>query len=612
MKRIFPFKSIIWFSFVILLLTQMSFAETPIWTYKGAKWYAMMDTGNAMVGTETGLVMLDGASGNTLWQRDDLKGIKEDEFTELVGTPLLLISDNSGTFQRKTKLFALDTLTGKTIWETDKMTGFTAQVSPNYNKDMIIFLTIRDNRINKDKPDIFALKLSTGELLWQTEYTEKVDLYGKIKKGRSGVSGALFGSGSTVSDRFDLSGENPPIFDGDSIYMTYAGLHRFNLADGKLIWKTLYDVTDGSMIKTNGQAIIEGDVIYTSANNIIRAINKNDGSIKWQTKDYGKGGIAEMQLWGETIYGRMGGQFFVAKKGEYQPKTPIGVVALNKNTGSETWIYKDAKESITNMSVLPEQNILLIGDEKNLIGLDLSSQGKVKEAYKIPLKFKLKVGAGATAAKVAKIGFGGLKGAFSKGADSTDEPISLIKQENGTIVARGKQHLLAFNPSTKEISWSTKFDAPSVSGWQNIVMTAITVATVALSQANKEMAASQNNWSSVSRNNDNLIGALQNYERFMVNRTSATKQSGNNVYILTDLKVKNEKGKDDKGAGLVGVNLMTGKTLNQIMFNDKDPDYEVDEISGRLFNLNKDVLSVYGITEAAEAGAVEEDDKKDK
>jgi hypothetical protein len=93
--------------------------------------------------------------------------------------------------------------------------------------------------------------------------------------------------------------------------------------------------TEGSLTKTNGEAVIDGDLIYTSANSIIRAISKIDGSIKWQTKDFGKGGIAEMQLWGDTIYGRMGGQFFSSKKGEYQKKTPIGVVAHNKTDGSE-------------------------------------------------------------------------------------------------------------------------------------------------------------------------------------------------------------------------------------------------------------------------------------
>jgi outer membrane protein assembly factor BamB len=519
------------------------------------------------------------------------------------------LADNSGFFSRKTKLFAVDTLTGKTIWETAKMQGFTVNVSPNYARDMVVILSIKDNRMNKDKPDIFALKITTGELLWQTEYPEKVDLYGVIKKGRSGASAMFFGGGSTRSDRFDLSGENAPIFDGDSMYMTYAGLHRYNLTDGSLIWKNVYDVTDGALKNTNGQIIVEDDAIYTSAKGVIRAINKADGSIKWQTKDYGKGGIAEMQMMGETLYGRMGGQFFETKKGEYQRKTPIGVVALNKTNGSEIWIYKDAKESITNMMILPDDNVMLIGDEKNLIGLDLNSQGKIKESYKIPLKFKFKLGAAGTAAKAAKIGFGGLKGALSKGADTTDEPVALIRQENGTVVARGKQHLLAFNPKTKEISWSTKYAAPSVSGWQTIVMTALTAVTVALQQGNKEMSASQGNWYAASKQNDSLIGTLNNYQKFMVNRTSATKQSGNSVYVLTDLKTKDEKGKDDKGAGLIGINLMTGQGISQIMFKDKDPDYEVDETTGRLFNLKDKVISAYSISETVQTDTADDGDK---
>lgn len=609
MKRATPIKSTILLTILLTFFSQIAIAaDAPIWTYTGAKWYSMMGTGNLMVGTETSIAMLDGASGKPLWSRDDLKGIKEDEFHELSGTPLLLLTDNSGTFGRKTKFIAVDTLTGKTIWETDKMQGFTVNVSPNYAKDMLVILTIQDNRMNKDKPDIFAFKLTTGELLWKAEYPEKVDLYGVMKKGRSGASGMLFGSGGTSSNRFDLSGENSPIFDGDSMYMSYAGLHRYNLADGKMVWKNVYDVTDGALKNTNGQAIIENDTIYTSAKGIIRAINKADGTIKWQTKDFGKGGIAEMQTFGDTLYGRMGGQFFETKKGEYQKKTPIGVVALNKKDGSEIWIYKDAKESITNMMILPDDNVMLIGDEKNLIGLDLSSQGKFKESYKIPLKFKFNLGAAGVAAKAMKIGFGGIRGALSK-SDTTDEPVALIRQENGTVVARGKQHLLAFNPKTKEISWSTKYAAPSVGGWQTAIMTTLTALTVVMQQANKEMDAARGDWGSAYDGNTQLIATVNQYQKYMVDRTSATKQSGNNIYVLTDLKTKDEKGKDDKGAGLIGINLLTGQGISQIMFKDKEPDYEVDEATGRLFNLKDKTLSAYVINETTETTKADDGDK---
>jgi outer membrane protein assembly factor BamB len=596
------------FAVLVIFAHLPALADTPLWSVKGAKWYSMMETGNVMVGMDKSVAMLDGASGKPLWSRADLGEIRENEYTELPGTPLVLISDNSGWAQRKTKLYALDTLTGETVWQTEKMLGFTVKISPVYRKDMIVFLTIRDNRMNKDKPDIFALKMSTGELLWQNEYTEKVDLYGVEKKKRGGASAMILGSGGGASDRFNLDGENPPIFDGDSMYLTYAGLHRYDLADGKLVWKTIYDVTDGSLKNTNGQAIIDGDAIYTSAQGIIRAIDKNSGAVRWTTKDFGKGGIAEMQILGDVVYGRMGGQFYSAKKGEWQKKSPIGVVALNKNTGSTNWIYEGAKNSITNMMILPADNTLLIGDEKNLIGLDLSSRGKVREAYKIPLKFKFKVGAAATAGKVAAVALGGVGGFFKKGADTTDNPVSIVRQENGTVVIRGMQHLVGFDPKSRSIAWSTKYDAPGIDGWQSIVMTALTITAAALSEGMEASYSQRGDYNSAFDQNSQFLSLMSNYQQFMSKKFTASKQSGNVYYVLTTIK-----GKDDKGSGLVGVNLYSGKAINQIIFKDKSPDYEVDEASGRLFNMNKGELSAYNITEQVEQSENkdDEDGKKD-
>ncbi len=605
MRLINKFSITVSIVFVLLAANFAVFADTPIWSFDGAKWYSLTESGNLMVGTKTGgVAMLDGASGKEVWTRNDLGKIDEAEFTELEGTPLVLISDNSGWMQRKTKLTAIDSLTGATVWQTEKMIGFTVNVSPVFDKDMLIFLTIRDNRQNKDKPDIFALKMSTGELLWQTEYPEKVDLYGVEKKKNGGAKAMFLGSGGGRSDRFNLDGENPPIFDGDSMYMTYAGLHRYNLADGKLVWKNVYDVTDGSLKNTNGQAIVDGDMIYTSANGIIRGIDKNSGAVKWTTKDFGKGGIAEMQLRDGVLYGRMGGQFFSAKKGEWLEKGPVGVVALNASNGNTNWLYKDADESITNMMILPDDNILLVADKKNLIGLDLSSTGKAKEAYKIKLKFKRSLGAADVGGKAAAIAFGGIGGAFKKGAKRTDNPVSLVRQENGTVVIRGKQHLVAFDPKTKNIAWSTKYGAPGISGWESIVMTAITVTAAALSQANEANQFQRGNYNNAYRENDNFLNLMTSYQQFMGKKYSSSKQAGNIYYVLTKIK-----GDDDSGSGLVGVNMLTGEGERQIIFNDKSPDYEVDELDGRLFNMNKGKLSAFSIFEKPENR--DNDDKDD-
>ena len=60
-------------AFVILAANITSaYADTPLWSYKGAKWYSMTDTGNAVVGLSNGISMLDGATGKELWKRTDV------------------------------------------------------------------------------------------------------------------------------------------------------------------------------------------------------------------------------------------------------------------------------------------------------------------------------------------------------------------------------------------------------------------------------------------------------------------------------------------------------------------------------------------------------------
>ena len=97
---------------------------------------------------------------------------------------------------------------------------------------------------------------------------------------------------------------------------------------------------------------------------------------------------------------------------------------------------------------------------------------------------------------------------------------------------------------------------------------------------------------------------MQSYQLAMSKKYSAAKQAGNVYYVLTTVK-----GKEDKGSGLVGVSLMTGQPVNQIVFHDKEPDYEVDDASGRMFNMNKGELAAYQISEQAAAAPVEDKEK---
>jgi outer membrane protein assembly factor BamB len=571
-------------SLLLCLALSQAALGSALWTHKPAsdiKWYRVSDVGSLLVGSKGALYALDGETGKELWSRADLAGAEEYEVDTIAGTPLVFVSDTSGSFKKGTKLYALDLLSGQNIWETEKLKGATVAVEPVYEKDLVLLVTVENNSANKAKPHLTALRMTTGELVWEADYPDNVDLYG-IERG------------SKYFPKYDLSGANPPVYDSDSVYFTYAGLHRYSLEDGKLVWGTKYDVTEGSIKRGNAQALVTDDTVYTSAKGQLRAIDRATGAVKWLSKDF-SGAIAEMKLDGEVLYGRLGGAFYDFSKREYVNKKPFGVAAVNRQTGATVWYYDKAGDSITNMALLPELSTVLVADAKSLIGLDTTSGGKVKESYKVKLEFKNNLGAAATAAKVAKFGFGGLSAIGKGGGDDRDEPVALYRRENGTVVVAGKQHLLAFDPRSHQIVWSVKYEAPGVPGWQKIAMaglTALAYTSATASAANTFYGTSENRWANRQR-----VNSLVAYEQFVSKRYSATKATGNYVYVLTTVK----EGKE-KGAGLVGIQMETGRGERQILFKDKEPDYQVDEPAGRVFNLrNSKELSAFSVDAAPPA-----------
>ncbi|HEV2861076.1 MAG TPA: PQQ-binding-like beta-propeller repeat protein [Pyrinomonadaceae bacterium] len=568
-------------SLLLCLVLSQAALGSPLWTHKppnDIKWYRVTDVGSLLVGAKGALYALDGETGKEIWSRSDLAGAEEYEVESIAGTPLLFVSDNSGAFKKGTRLFALDLLSGQNVWETGKLRGATVAVEPVYEKDLVLLVTVENNSANKAKPHLTALRMTTGELVWEADYPDSVDLYGIERKSR-------------FFPKFDLSGANPPVYDNDSIYFTYAGLHRYSLEDGKLLWGTKYDVTEGSIKQGNAQARIVGDMVYTSAKGQLRAIDRQTGAVRWTSKDFG-GAVAEMKTDGDVIYGRLGGAFYDFSKREYVNKKPFGVAAVDARSGATLWYYDKADDSITNMAVLPELSTVLVADAKSLIGLDTKSGGKVKESYKVKLEFKNNLGAAATAAKVAKFGFGGLSAIGKGGGDDRDEPVALYRRENGTVVVAGRQHLLAFDPRSRQIAWSLKYEAPGVPGWQKLAMaglTALAYTSATASAAGTYYGTAENRWANRQR-----INSLVAYEQFVSRRYSAMKAAGNFVYVLTTVR----EGKE-KGAGLVGIRMDTGRGERQILFKDKEPDYQVDELAGRVFNLrNPKELSAFSLDAA--------------
>lgn len=553
-------------------------AEAALWRVtldSDVDWYRLTSIGTLLAATDKALSSVDPETGAIAWTRTDLEKSDEGQVVEVEGTPLLLVGQNSGRFKTSTRLVAIDILTGETVWETEKTRGATVGMVPVYDRNMVIVMTSAAAGAAKDKIDLLALDMTTGEAAWEAEYPDPVELYVAEGSGR-------------FSARFDLSGHQPPVRDGDALYFTYAGLHRLDLETGRFAWGVRYDVTDGGLKLANAPALVSGDTVYTSAKGQVRAIDKATGEVRWTSKDFG-GAVAEFLLNDGVLYARLGGSFYDRGSKAWALKKPLGVVAIDASTGSAVWKYEGAKDSITNMAFLPEQKTILIADAERLIGLDTTASGKVKEAFKIKLEFKNRLGAAGKTAKAIKFGLGGLSAFGSKSGDTRDFPVALSRRENGTVVVRGKQHVLAFDPATRAVPWAVKYDAPGISGWATIAMAAATAFAYSgytAQAANSYAGTSENRWA-----NQNRLKTLENYERYVNKRFTATSANDRYVYVLT----KVEHG-EDRLPGIVAIDMETGTGDRQVALDDKEPDYRVDERTGVLFNLEgKKVLAAYGI-----------------
>jgi outer membrane protein assembly factor BamB len=543
-------------------------AGTQLWSRQieqEINWHRVTHLGTLLVATDDALQCLNPETGEPIWKRDDLKKLGEWNVEEVAGTPLVLVHVNLGTVQAKTSLHAADILTGQDLWQTEQVRGVTVDTFPVYDRGYVLVLST-EAPAAKAKLLLAALEMGSGKVLWEGAFEEKADLHIAESSGKFLV-------------KYDLSGHQAPLYDGESLYLSYAGIHRFDAATGQLVWKNVYDVTEGVIKRGNAQALIDGDTVYTSAKALIRAIDKATGQIRWTSKDFG-GAVAQMELADGVIYARMGGNFYDKQAKEWKLKKPLGVAAVDPRTGMEIWRYTGAEAGITNMVVLPEQKAVLIADQKNLIGLDMESQGKVKEAFKVKVEFKDKIGAAKIAAGVGKFLLGGAKAAASGGAEQ-DSPVAIHLRKNGSAVVVGKQHLLAFDPATHEIAWSLQYDPPGRAAWAKGLMGAMTALTYAANVGQAAATGSSSYANTASQ-------SIADYSSYASKRYSAAGETERYYYVLTNI----EEGKE-KGAGIVGVNLDSGKADRQVLLKEKEPQYEVDELAGRVFNV-KDKSTLVG------------------
>ncbi len=121
-------------------------------------------------------------------------------------------------------------------------------------------------------------------------------------------------------------------------------------------------------------------------------------------------------------------------------------------------------------------------------------------------------------------------------------------------------------------------------------MSALTVTAAVVAYKLQATYVREGRFNRVWRTNRRFLRFFSKYQDVMRRRFASSRQAGNIFYILTTVRTRK-----DKGPGLIGVDMLTGRSVKQVLFDDKTPLYEIDAFDGRLFNLNKGKIFAFAI-----------------
>ena len=568
---------------VSFLLAVNAGASEKLWEAKLTKkmsWNQLTFAGTLLVGSPTSITSFNPDTGKEMWNRDDLTRTAPFNVREVTGLPILIVSDYAGLAGSNTQLYGVNLVSGENIWQTEKMMGYPIGIYPIPEKKMFILFYSGYTEEDGTGIQMKAYNAETGAELWTNKFAKQNEIPLHLADNATGFYAKM-----------DLSGHQEPVAIGDDFYVPFTGVSAIDLNTGNLKWEVKFKPAHKSLKKAYAPLYFEGDTIYATGGGVVYAINKNNGEIKWQTEKVRSGLIAQIIVAQDMVLARLGGNFFNPGAKQFTLDAPLGVVAYEKATGKELWQYKGAKNGITNLVLLPDASTVMFADGDYLTGIDAKSTGVVKEAFKQKLEFTRSIGGGEVAAAGVKALTGGIGGMLKAGAkmanrkDRMDIPVAVTKQNDGTLVVRGRQHLVGFDPNTKEVKWSLYFAAPGASNFEFITMTALTAFTTVAYQAG--YASGSFGMENARQGIEKSWGDL---DKVVARRYEASKSTEEHVYILTNVE---EEGK--KGIGLMTISLNGGETGRQIILNSKQPQYTVDEIEGRLFYFHGTDLSVYSL-----------------
>lgn len=563
--------------FLFALVCSSSFAQPaePTWqfSFEGESlWSRLTYAGTLLAASEEQLAHIDPATGDAFWVRDDLSKLAQFNVNDVTGTPFLIISERLGNLPPKSRLQVLNISTGETIWDMGSHAGGGLSVFPVPQKNLLIYVVEMQGK--KPGTYVIGFNIETGEELWRT----KIGPVGTLPLHPSDIEGFI--------RTRDLNGHPPPLVVDDTLILPVGNLYAFNLATGEQLWRFKAKASVPNLKNTYAQPMFANGVLYAVSRDSVYALDPATGAEKWKAK-IGKAAIPELQLVGDKIVGRLGGTFSNGKK--LVGSKPFGAFSIDTSSGSLIWKWTKAKDSVTNLRVLPERGLVMIADKKNLYALDLNASKKGKVVYQEKLEFERTLGSADLAAKGigAAGGFlgGGLAGGFKSlagGSDRGDPPLD-IEIYGEQLIIRAQHHVLAHNLGTRTTDWSIQFAPPGMSPFALIAMGAVTAVVVA-DRALPTRAAG-GGFASQSML-DSTLNISNSFEAAVATRYAAAEKARNLAFFMTK--------EEEDGVVLMGIDLTTGAEIGQIPMTEKEPQFMVDALGSRVYYFrNRNELLAY-------------------
>jgi len=487
---------------------------------KDIRFFEVTPLGSLLVVTENSLAGVNAGTGAIVWERKDLKEIRDGDLTIVPLSQLAIINVDKSRMSSARVAELIDLQTGTTKWSARDL-GF---------KESRGFLLVPEQRMillygdRKEGGDGFvAVDLETGTPKWASpkKWLEQDVVELETKVGEEKVKG--------------VGGHQPPLVDSDTsaiVFLSGEGLAKVDLRNGQRLWWAKVGA-DRPPARQWGFAppLLNKGVLYVPFDRKLQAVRATDGTVLWKKARELKSKVVQLEMDGANLVVR--GAAVPEDDGDKEGDAFLDV--LDPATGASRW-KKQFRD-------LDQSTPFLLKDGQ----IHLVSDGQLR-------RIRIADGVAKTLLKLK------LKG---------DERAQLLEWRPAGLLVRSSQNVLLVTPAGTA-SWQAYHESPGPGG---LAKPAAATTDLAPTPTAAQMIGDHAVLPASARKLP-LVAA----NAALAARVAAASAPGASIYILTRVNQG-----DESGPGILKVSKDTGKEQSAIVLKEKKPVFRIDDLGNKLF-----------------------------